>query len=619
MRVTKNPTDRRRVVVIGAGIGGLAAALRLAHAGCEVTVLEARAAPGGKIRTLPSAAGPVDAGPTVLTLRGVFDRLFSDVGSALEDHVTLLPLATLARHYWEDGATLDLMADPEASAANVAAAFGPRAEGEFRAFSARAARLFDAFDAPMMQAAAPTQAALAAAVLRRPALLRDMAPHRSLAGLLRSSFGDPRLRQLFGRYATYVGGSPYASPALLALVWQAEARGVWAVAGGMHRLAEAVAALAQARGAVLRYGCAARRIVQQGGRVTAVETATERLPAEAVVFNGDPRALAGGLLGEGTRRAVAPDAVAPRSLSAYVHAFAAQVSGPALSHHTVFFGADPRAEFDALARGERPVGATLYICAQDRAAAARQDGAAAALQEPPGPAERFEIILNGPPLPPETRPEGRKAGLSRAATPLRDEDATKDRLQCQTEIFQRLATFGLRFDPIGSRPAAEPGADRRPTKGPPGTAAPAQAPALARGAARGPVRAGGPPPPVPSLPPTGVPTPPLPGPETLTTPAEFATLFPGSLGSLYGRSPQGLTAGLKRPQARTPVAGLYLAGGGAHPGAGVPMAALSAAHAAEAILSDLASRSTSPRTATPGGMSTGFPTTARGPFRSSGS
>jgi 1-hydroxycarotenoid 3,4-desaturase len=518
------------VVIVGAGIGGLAAALRLATAGCAVTVVEAQDGPGGKMRTLPSEAGPVDAGPTVLTMREVFEDLFTAAGTRLSDHVTLDPLEVLARHYWDDGTVFDLTADPEDSARNVRASFGAAAEGEFRRFRARAARLFSAFEAPMMRAAQPSQAALAKRVLADPRLLWDMSPHRRLAGSLARSFTDPRLAQLYGRYATYVGGTPQGAPALLALISEAEARGVWAVRGGMAMLARAIEVLAREAGATFLYGTRVQQIETVQGRATGVATTAGRIPAGAVLFNGDPRALVQGLLGPRLRNAVPESAVEPRSLSAYVHAFAARAQGPDLSHHTVFFGHDPEAEFAALARGERPSDATLYLCAQDRT------GTTA----PPG-LERFEIILNGPPV-------------STTATDPHGQDVPP----CQTQVFNRLRAFGLSFDP-------------------------------------------------------------QPGPETLTTPTGFQRLFPGSRGSLYGRSPHGLTAGLKRPGARTAVPGLYLAGGGAHPGAGVPMATLSAAHAAEAILTDLASRSPSRRTAMPGGMSTGSARTGPAPSPSSAS
>jgi 1-hydroxycarotenoid 3,4-desaturase len=258
-----------RIVVIGAGMGGLAAAARLAHAGCSVTVVEAQDYPGGKMRTVDSPAGPVDAGPTVMTMRHVFDALFEDCGERLADHVTLHPEELLARHFWTEGSTLDLFADAERSADAVRSFAGPGAEREFRAFRARAARLYAAFEGPMMLSAEPKLGALTAHVLKDPGLIPVMAPLSSLASSLRRQFSDPRLRQLFGRYATYVGGSPFASPAVLSLIWAAEENGVWRVEGGMHRLARAMADLAQRQGRAVPVrgaGDAGRTPVRRGDR-----------------------------------------------------------------------------------------------------------------------------------------------------------------------------------------------------------------------------------------------------------------------------------------------------------------------------------------------------------------
>jgi 1-hydroxycarotenoid 3,4-desaturase len=161
---------RQKVVVIGAGMGGLAAAIRLAASGLSVTLIEAHGAPGGKMRSIATEAGPADAGPTVLTLRAVFDDLFALAGERLEDHLTLIPQLTLARHFWTDGTTLDLHADPDASAAAIAAFAGPKAEVEFAQFNRMTTRLYSAFDAPMMRGPAPHLPGILLNTLRTPAI-----------------------------------------------------------------------------------------------------------------------------------------------------------------------------------------------------------------------------------------------------------------------------------------------------------------------------------------------------------------------------------------------------------------------------------------------------------------
>ncbi|MFN4158571.1 MAG: 1-hydroxycarotenoid 3,4-desaturase CrtD [Gemmobacter sp.] len=521
----------RRIAVVGAGVGGLVAALRLASAGCDVTVIEAAATPGGKMRVVDSAAGPVDAGPTVLTLRGIFDRVFQAAGTRTEDHLTLIPQPLLARHWWPGSGPLDLHADPEASAAAIAAFAGPRAEADFRRFDARTRAAFAAFDAPVMQAATLSPLAIARAAAGEPALWPMLMPVMTLQRWLALQFADPRLRQLFGRYATYVGGCPQASPAVLALIWQAEAAGVWAVQGGMHRLAQVLASLAAARGARFRYGVPVTRITAHFGRVSGVGLADgTTVGADHVVFNGDPAALVAGLLGPAAKAAVPARATSPRSLSARVWSFAATPRGRNLAYHNVFFTDDPRAEFGPLARGRSPQAASFYVCAQDRATAT-----------PTGP-ERFEIILNAPPQ-----------SQAASAAPTPEEDT-----RCHAMMLDTLARHGLTFDPP-------------------------------------------------------------PGPAAMATPATFARMFPATLGAIYGLSPHGLTASFRRPGAATQLPGLWLCGGGVHPGAGVPMAARSGWNAAEAVLSSPPSPSRSGRMAMPGGMSMGSATAAAAPSRSSGS
>ncbi len=333
----------------------------------QVTVLDRHAHNGGKIRTIDSPAGPIDAGPTVLTMRHVFDALFDCAGARLDDHVTLIPQDLLARHFWPDGSQLDLFADTDKSARAIADFSSPKVADEFRRFHDRTKMLFNAFDAPMMQAPKPKLAELVPYVLARPSLIRAMAPLSTLYATLNRQFSDPRLVQLFGRYATYVGGAPHLSPAILSLIWQAEAAGVWVVQGGMHKLADAIAALARTKGATLRHNAHVARIETENGRATAVhlEDGTA-LHAEAIVYAGDPRALATGALGPDVAGVARQTATLPRSFSARVHSFAATPSGPDLAHHNVFFDADPLAEFRDLAEGRIPATPSLYLCAMDR-------------------------------------------------------------------------------------------------------------------------------------------------------------------------------------------------------------------------------------------------------------
>ncbi|RED12905.1 1-hydroxycarotenoid 3,4-desaturase CrtD [Pontivivens insulae] len=503
---------RPRVLIIGAGLGGLAAALRLAHAGCDVTVHDRHPGPGGKMRTLPSAAGPVDAGPTVFTLRTVFEELFASVGERLDTHLDLVADRVVARHWWPDGSTLDLTNDLATNARAIDAFAGSRAAQQFERFSAETSILFDRFRAPVMDAPRIRLSSLISPVLSAPSVMaRALRPGATLASALAARFDDPRLRQLFGRYATYVGGSPLASPALLALIWQAEAAGVWAIRGGMHKLAVTLTQLAEARGARFTFGSHIDELLFEGDRCVGLKTrdgSTQH--ADIVVFNGDPAALHQGALGQRARGAVRRNAASPRALSARVWSFAARANGLELAHHNVLFGRDPLSEFRDLAAGKIPSDPTLYICAQDRLA-----------DSPPGDLERFEIIANAPPLS-QTRQESPP---------------------CPTAIFPTLARFGLSFDPQ------------------------------------------------PDL-------------NAVSTPADFAKAFPATDGSLYGRSPHGTMASFARATARSRIKGLYLAGGGVHPGPGIPMATRSGQHAAEAILSDLASTSTFRQTAMHGGMST---------------
>jgi len=496
----------RHVVIIGAGVGGLAAALRLAAAGVEVTVVESAAAPGGKMREVMAGGVPIDSGPTVLTMRWVFDELAADVGLSLDDFIKCQPTRTLARHGWSDGARLDLFADLDQSVEAIAAFSGARDAQAYRDFAARAGGIYATLKDSFIHASRPNLFQLSRRIgFSRLGELMRLSPYSTLADALAGTFRDPRLRQLFARYATYCGSSPYAAPATLMLVAHVEREGVWLIEGGMQRLAEGLAAMAQRCGAAFLYDRRAKRILVEGGRACGVELADgERFAADAVIMNGDVSALGAGLLGPDVTGAVPMTPPRARVLSAITWSMQAKAQGFPLLRHNVFFSDAYRAEFDdILLHGRAPRAPTVYVCAQDRGDPSPEPGA-----QPQS--ERLFCLINAP--------------ANGDGAPLQPSDLRF----CEDATFRHLERCGLNVTPME-------------------------------------------------------------GARVVTTPADFAQMFPASGGALYGPAQHGWMATFARPGARTRLPGLYLAGGGVHPGSGVPMAALSGRQAALSVMADLAS------------------------------
>ena len=411
----------KRVIVVGAGIGGLVSALELAAHGVEVLVLERAAQPGGKMREVALGGAAMDAGPTVFTMRWVFEELFDAIGLQLADHLSLRPASVLARHAWRADQRLDLFADVARSADAIGDFAGAAASRGYLDFCERARRTYHTLEAPFLRGTRPNPLSLArrAGLRGLPGLMR-ISPFVTLGSALGRHFTDPRLRQLFGRYATYCGSSPYLAPATLMLVAHVEQSGVWLVDGGMHRVAQTLVSLAQQRGATLRLNAQVDEILIRSGRACGVRLAGgERLDADAIVFNGDVAALGAGLLGRAALDASAPVEPPRRSLSALTWNLHAPTSGFPLSRHTVFFSNDSAREFDDIfERGRLPAAPTVYVCAQDRAADADDHA-------PPRATERLLLIVNAP-----------ATGDIHPFTP-------EELARCEAQTFDTMARCGL--------------------------------------------------------------------------------------------------------------------------------------------------------------------------------
>jgi len=500
------------IAVVGAGMGGLSAAADLARRGYRISVFEKETSPGGKLRQVEVGSGAIDAGPTVFTMHWVFEGLFRDAGARLEDHLTLDRAEVLARHAWPDGGRLDLFADRLRSQHAIKEFSGHREAAGFRDFCRRSATVNAALRDSFMTRAKPSQTELIATLARRGLAadgLRAMLgtpPWQSLWRALAGHFHDPRLRQLFGRYSTYVGSSPLAAPSTLMLIAHVEQEGVWLVRGGMRKVADALQQLGESCGARYHFGTAVRELILRNGRCCGLRLATgDIIEADAIVFNGDANALAAGFLGRDVVSAGMPMARAARSLSAVTWCVKAPTRGFELQHHNIFFGNRYPEEFQTifLRRHIKPQ-PTVYLCAQDRGAATTGTTSGNAAS-----GERMLLLVNAP-------ADGDTGGIDdeRLAT-------------LEQEVGELLSHCGLQIE-------------RRA------------------------------------------------GDYIVTRPQDFERLFPGTGGSLYGRANHGAFASFARPGAATAIPGLYLAGGSAHPGPGIPMATLSGRIAAAKIADDFA-------------------------------
>ena len=420
-----------RVVVVGAGVAGLACAVDLARRGFGVTVLERAEVPGGKLRQVVVGGQPVDSGPTVFTMRGVFEQLFAEAGRSFADEVRLRPLTVLARHAWGSGGRLDLFADAARSAEAIGELCGPQEARRFLGFCAHARRVHDTLEGPYMRSARPGPLDMGRALGPRGlGVLLSLGPMRDLWHALGRHFHDPRLRQLFGRYATYVGSSPFRAPATLMLIAHVEMDGVWSVEGGMIELVRALVRVAQGHGVVIRCGAHCERILVRDGRAVGVALADgERIGADSVVFNGDPAALAEGWLGDDVRASTPPVPRSARSLSALTWSIRGTTAGMPLVRHNVFFDDDYASEFeDVFRQGRLPRKPTVYVCAQDRG----DDGGS------PAP-ERLLCLVNAPAL-----------GDARTFAPPEIE-------LCEHRAFSLLARCGLQVErPIHSTVVTTP-------------------------------------------------------------------------------------------------------------------------------------------------------------------
>jgi phytoene desaturase len=488
------------VIVIGAGLGGLAAACTLAARGHRVTLLEKNSWLGGKAAQLHQSGFRFDMGPTILLMPSALRRIFAEANRPLEDYLTLLPLEPQWRCFFADNSVLDLVGNSTQMADNLTAFSGqPTADGYAR-FMHTSEKMAAASDnyffwksiGTLRDMMNPKQSFTLQT-------LRDVAGLRmwsTMAKTVRKSIKDPRVAQMVDHFTQYVGSSPEASPAVLAGIGHMQtSEGIWYPKGGTRAVPLALAKLAQDLGVTIRLSTGVRRILTDNNRVTAVETDTgETLGCSAAVANSDAYLTHQKLLPNTRFRnrrsyeAACSGVVLYLGLSKrYSH----------LAHHDFVFSKDPHEEFHHIyKRGQPAPDPTCYLCS---------------------PAQTE----------PEVAPPGGDALYVLVHTPyLRDNHDWKQLLPAYRKtILQKLKTTGHMPD-IESRITF----------------------------------------------------------EHALTPQDIHDRYHVWKGAIYGLASHGRLTGAFKPANRSPdVRGLYLAGGSAHPGPGMPMVMMSGWIAADAL------------------------------------
>jgi phytoene desaturase len=343
MRAVNGPTDH--VVVVGAGLGGLSAALRLAGAGRQVTVVERELQPGGRAGCLELDGYRFDTGPTVLTMPGLIADALAAVGEKSDDWLELERLDPAYRAVFADGSHLDVIADVDAMAEQIRTVVGARDAAGYLSFADFARRLYE------IEMASFIDRNLDGPIdLLRPDLARLVAigGFRRLSAKVGSYFADERLRRLFTFQAMYAGLSPYDALALYAVIAYLDSiAGVWFPKGGVAAVPRALAAAAAKHGVCFRYGATVTRVEMSGSRAVAVHTADgDRIAADVVVLNPDLPVAWRDLLPAGR----SPARLARMRYSPSCALLLAGSSRPhaGQAHHTLHFGRAWRRTFDEL-------------------------------------------------------------------------------------------------------------------------------------------------------------------------------------------------------------------------------------------------------------------------------
>jgi phytoene desaturase len=489
-----------RVAIVGAGIGGLSAAVVLAARGFEVKIFEAGTRAGGKIGVGHYDGVEFDTGPSVLTMPEVFEEIFSAAGTSLKDELELVESTPHTRYHYPDGLHLDIHRDLGQTIENIGAQLGSHAAGQFADFMRYSEGIWKAAAPNFIFSQAPSLGSMTRLGWAALPAMWGVDPFNSMWESIQKRIDSKHLRHLLARYATYNGSDPRRAPATLNCIsWVELGKGGWGVGGGIYELVRALERCAARLGVDFCFNSPVRRIqtLADGAGVCGVETDAATWRCDAAVINADVAHLLDELLPDPAPKSLRR--TAPASMSGWTCVIQAR-RRPAEQRpaHQVIFPADYLEEFrDIFDRDRPPQDPTIYLCAQEKAHRRR------------GWTEHEAIfaMTNAPPEP---------------ASASRDAETWQRLHHTVRQKLRRVELIAADDAPIWER-----------------------------------------------------------------TPSGLADIFPGTRGAIYGMASNTKFAAFQRPANRVKeIRGLYLAGGSAHPGGGVPLCAQSGLLAARALQND---------------------------------
>ncbi len=349
----------KTAIVIGAGIAGIASAVRLARKGYQVTVFEKNSYPGGKISELHDGGFRFDTGPSLFTLPDLVDELFTLCGKDPRDYFSYSGLDNSCRYFWHDGTVVDAYTDRDRFAAELNAKCGEPVSHTI-GFLEKCRELyeltanvfifspFSSFDNFMTEDSK-----------RVAKNFRKLDAFSTMHGVIRKHFTDERVRQLFGRYATYNGSNPYKAPGTLNVIPHLEHNtGAWFPDKGMYSIVTALMKLAEEEGVEFNFDNYVRLVLADGKRIAGVTAGEYYYKADVVVSDSDIVPLYRKLLKE---RVPLWYSAGDRSTSALIFYWGIEGVFPQFDLHNIFFSGDYPAEFRALSKGTISDDPTVYL------------------------------------------------------------------------------------------------------------------------------------------------------------------------------------------------------------------------------------------------------------------